>query len=163
MRFTFCWLFLIGRISNIFANGFLVIVRLLQNFVAPKAALRNAALELALFVHICRYCISELTLTGGVARCRYLTLLHGVVRESTVCLMGHERRQTLALIEALACRELCARAPLLLAPPYYVCVCAACAACPGCAAASAGACPGCAQCAPPAPYCECCRAASCPA
>ncbi|XP_049869841.1 terminal nucleotidyltransferase 5C isoform X2 [Pectinophora gossypiella] len=84
---------------------------------------------------------------------RYLTLLHGVVRESTVCLMGHERRQTLALIEALACRELCARAPLLLAPmqaplpaapQYYVCVCPACAACAACVA--------CAAC------CDCCRA-----
>lgn len=78
----------------------------------------------------------------------YLTLLHGVVRESTVCLMGHERRQTLALIEALACRELCAErarlaaaAPLLLAHGYYYapvapapacCACAACAACRAC-------------------------------
>ncbi|KAJ8674124.1 hypothetical protein QAD02_005386 [Eretmocerus hayati] len=33
---------------------------------------------------------------------QYLSLLHGVVEESTVCLMGHERRQTLALIESLA-------------------------------------------------------------
>ncbi|KAF4521677.1 hypothetical protein B566_EDAN006265 [Ephemera danica] len=33
---------------------------------------------------------------------RYLTLLHAVVEESTVCLMGHERRQTLQLIEDLA-------------------------------------------------------------
>ncbi|XP_045494021.1 terminal nucleotidyltransferase 5C isoform X1 [Colias croceus] len=85
---------------------------------------------------------------------RYLTLLHGVVRESTVCLMGHERRQTLALIEALACRELCARAPLLLPalpvsvpvlPQYYVCVCAACVPCAACAC------------------CDCCRPALCPA
>ncbi|XP_063360432.1 terminal nucleotidyltransferase 5C isoform X1 [Cydia amplana] len=92
---------------------------------------------------------------------RYLTLLHGVVRESTVCLMGHERRQTLALIEHLACRELCARTPVLLAPGvgmgvgigvggYYVCVCAACAAC--------AACPACA-----ASYCQCCRPQLCPA
>ncbi|KAM3958521.1 terminal nucleotidyltransferase 5C isoform 1-T1 [Aphomia sociella] len=90
---------------------------------------------------------------------RYLTLLHAVVRESTVCLMGHERRQTLALIEALACRELCARAPLLLPPPpppYYVCVCAACVACAACAA--------CAPPAPPAPpCCDCCRPQLCPA
>ncbi|CAG9135361.1 unnamed protein product [Plutella xylostella] len=76
---------------------------------------------------------------------RYLTLLHGVVRESTVCLMGHERRQTLALIELLAARELCAARPppVLLAPPgYYVCVCACqlCAcACADCAAAAAAA------------------------
>jgi hypothetical protein len=33
----------------------------------------------------------------------YLTILYQVVDESTVCLMGHERRQTLALIEALSC------------------------------------------------------------
>ncbi|XP_068630966.1 terminal nucleotidyltransferase 5C isoform X1 [Battus philenor] len=93
---------------------------------------------------------------------RYLTLLHSVVRESTVCLMGHERRQTLALIEALACRELCARAPMMLPAPmgavggmgalggvsmvpgYVVCVCA-CAAC-ACLCA-----------------CECCRVPLCPA
>ncbi|KAG8232604.1 hypothetical protein J437_LFUL010726 [Ladona fulva] len=40
-------------------------------------------------------------------RYRYLTLLHGVVEESTVCLMGHERRQTLQLIQELACLVLC--------------------------------------------------------
>ncbi|XP_022258099.1 protein FAM46C-like isoform X2 [Limulus polyphemus] len=32
----------------------------------------------------------------------YLMILHRVVDESTVCLMGHERRQTLTLIEELA-------------------------------------------------------------
>ncbi|XP_052000144.1 terminal nucleotidyltransferase 5A [Xyrauchen texanus] len=32
----------------------------------------------------------------------YLMTLHGVVNESTVCLMGHERRQTLGLIAMLA-------------------------------------------------------------
>ncbi|XP_066602955.1 terminal nucleotidyltransferase 5C isoform X2 [Prorops nasuta] len=37
----------------------------------------------------------------------YLMLLHSVVEESTVCLMGHERRQTLALIENLAYQVLC--------------------------------------------------------
>ncbi|CAO1303559.1 unnamed protein product, partial [Diamesa hyperborea] len=40
----------------------------------------------------------------------YLVHLHDVVETSTVCLMGHERRQTLSLIEHLAiqvsCREL---------------------------------------------------------
>ncbi|XP_015189752.1 PREDICTED: protein FAM46C isoform X1 [Polistes dominula] len=35
---------------------------------------------------------------------KYLMLLHKVVEESTVCLMGHERRQTLALIQNLACQ-----------------------------------------------------------
>lgn len=38
---------------------------------------------------------------------QYLMLLHDVVEESTVCLMGHERRQTLALIEGLAWQVLC--------------------------------------------------------
>ncbi|XP_014232613.1 uncharacterized protein LOC106656271 isoform X1 [Trichogramma pretiosum] len=38
---------------------------------------------------------------------QYLMLLHSVVEESTVCLMGHERRQTLALIENLAYQVLC--------------------------------------------------------
>ncbi|KAJ8390245.1 hypothetical protein AAFF_G00109840 [Aldrovandia affinis] len=36
----------------------------------------------------------------------YLVTLHGVVNESTMCLMGHERRQTLGLISALALRVL---------------------------------------------------------
>ncbi|XP_030024842.1 terminal nucleotidyltransferase 5C isoform X2 [Manduca sexta] len=85
---------------------------------------------------------------------RYLTLLHGVVRESTVCLMGHERRQTLALIEALACRELCARAVLV---PYVVCVACAGGACAACGCACA--CCACGY----APCCECCRPALCPA
>ena len=34
----------------------------------------------------------------------FLTILYNVVDESTVCLMGHERRQTLSLIEELACQ-----------------------------------------------------------
>lgn len=37
-------------------------------------------------------------------RYEYLVTLRQVVDESTVCLMGHERRQTLALISALALR-----------------------------------------------------------
>ncbi|XP_046435120.1 terminal nucleotidyltransferase 5C isoform X1 [Neodiprion pinetum] len=37
----------------------------------------------------------------------YLMLLYNVVEESTVCLMGHERRQTLALIKNLACQVFC--------------------------------------------------------
>ncbi|XP_008396294.1 protein FAM46A-like [Poecilia reticulata] len=36
----------------------------------------------------------------------YLATLYDVVRESTVCLMGHERRQTLGLISSLALRVL---------------------------------------------------------
>ncbi|XP_046897532.1 terminal nucleotidyltransferase 5ba [Hypomesus transpacificus] len=45
---------------------------------------------------------------GGMEHKRYecLVTLHGVVNESTVCLMGHERRQTLGLISALALRAL---------------------------------------------------------
>jgi hypothetical protein len=38
---------------------------------------------------------------------QYLMHLHDVVKESTVCLMGHERRQTLALIDSLAWQVLC--------------------------------------------------------
>lgn len=45
---------------------------------------------------------------------QFLMLLHNVVEESTVCLMGHERRQTLALIEELACRVLCEEQQKLL-------------------------------------------------
>ncbi|XP_046875607.1 terminal nucleotidyltransferase 5Bb [Hypomesus transpacificus] len=43
---------------------------------------------------------------AGMEHKRYecLVTLRGVVDESTVCLMGHERRQTLALISALALR-----------------------------------------------------------
>lgn len=35
-------------------------------------------------------------------RHQYLMILHDIVEESTVCLMGHERRQTLQLIKGLA-------------------------------------------------------------
>ncbi|XP_065156416.1 terminal nucleotidyltransferase 5C isoform X2 [Atheta coriaria] len=38
---------------------------------------------------------------------QYLMHLHEVVEESTVCLMGHERRQTLSLIDNLAWQVLC--------------------------------------------------------
>lgn len=38
---------------------------------------------------------------------QYLLLLHDVVEESTVCLMGHERRQTLQLIKNLAWQVMC--------------------------------------------------------
>ena len=55
---------------------------------------------------------------------QYLTLLHSVVEESTVCLMGHERRQTLALIESLAYQVLCQEQQRLTnhqaPPPAYV-------------------------------------------
>lgn len=38
---------------------------------------------------------------------QYLMILHEVVETSTVCLMGHERRQTLHLIESLAMEVFC--------------------------------------------------------
>lgn len=40
------------------------------------------------------------------SKCDYLLILYRVVNESTVCLMGHERRQTLNLIAFLALREM---------------------------------------------------------
>ena len=58
---------------------------------------------------------------------QYLMLLHSVVEESTVCLMGHERRQTLGLIENLAYTVLCQEQQRLSShqaptgpPPAYV-------------------------------------------
>ncbi|XP_014246627.1 putative nucleotidyltransferase FAM46C isoform X2 [Cimex lectularius] len=53
---------------------------------------------------------------------QYLTILHSVVEESTVCLMGHERRQTLCLIEDLACQVLCNEQSRYLAqhPPTII-------------------------------------------
>lgn len=45
---------------------------------------------------------------------QFLVLLHSVVAESTVCLMGHERRQTLALIDQLAGHVLCLEQSRLL-------------------------------------------------
>ncbi|CAB3375216.1 Hypothetical predicted protein [Cloeon dipterum] len=52
-------------------------------------------------------------IASGIDQYIYLQQLYSVVNESTVCLMGHERRQTLALIEELA-RQ-------VMAPPviYY--------------------------------------------
>lgn len=49
----------------------------------------------------------------------FLMLLYNVVAESTVCLMSHERRQTLSLIEELACRVLC-REQSKLRPPQLL-------------------------------------------
>lgn len=48
-------------------------------------------------------------------RYQYLMYLRSVVEESTVCLMGHERRQTLSLIDTLACHVLCQEQHRLLA------------------------------------------------
>ncbi|XP_018320061.1 terminal nucleotidyltransferase 5C [Agrilus planipennis] len=49
----------------------------------------------------------------------YLMLLHGVVEESTVCLMGHERRQTLSLIEGLAWQVLCQEQQKILSQHHH--------------------------------------------
>lgn len=38
------------------------------------------------------------------AKYEYLLLLYRVISESTVCLMSHERRQTLAMVDRLACQ-----------------------------------------------------------
>jgi len=46
----------------------------------------------------------------------YLATLAATVDKSTVCLMGHERRQTLGLIAALA-RAVLARRPTARRPP----------------------------------------------
>lgn len=45
---------------------------------------------------------------------QYLMLLHDVVEESTVCLMGHERRQTLQLIKNLAWQVMCQDQQLMM-------------------------------------------------
>ena len=38
----------------------------------------------------------------GQSKYDFLVLLHGVIRESTVCLLTHDRRQTLAMVDRLA-------------------------------------------------------------
>lgn len=48
---------------------------------------------------------------------QYLMLLREVVAESTVCLMGHERRQTLNLIDNLAWQILCHQRMMSQQPP----------------------------------------------
>ncbi|KAG8451264.1 hypothetical protein GDO86_003479 [Hymenochirus boettgeri] len=50
----------------------------------------------------------------------YLMTLHRIVNESTVCLMGHERRQTLALIASLAVQVL-AEQNQVQAVPSFTC------------------------------------------
>lgn len=52
-------------------------------------------------------------------RYEYLVTLWKVVHESTVCLMGHERRQTLALISALALRTLAEQNAIQNVTCYY--------------------------------------------
>ncbi|XP_077151797.1 terminal nucleotidyltransferase 5B [Ranitomeya variabilis] len=53
-------------------------------------------------------------------RYEYLMTLHNVVNESTVCLMGHERRQTLTLIASLAIQVL-SEQNLVPAMPNFTC------------------------------------------
>uniref|UniRef100_A0A6A7FWD3 polynucleotide adenylyltransferase n=2 Tax=Hirondellea gigas TaxID=1518452 RepID=A0A6A7FWD3_9CRUS len=50
------------------------------------------------------YLLNHLVGADESLRYEYLRRLHKVVDESTVCLMGHERRQTLNLIDELACQ-----------------------------------------------------------
>nr|CAD7587225.1 unnamed protein product [Timema genevievae] len=64
---------------------------------------QRAKLENYLWNHFCQPEEDE------ALKYQYLMLLHEVVEESTVCLMGHERRQTLSLIEELAYHVLCQR------------------------------------------------------
>lgn len=52
-------------------------------------------------------------LTHERLRYVFLATLHRVVDGSTVCLMGHERGQTLQLIQELACRALLLQQPRL--------------------------------------------------
>ncbi|CAH0384533.1 unnamed protein product [Bemisia tabaci] len=51
---------------------------------------------------------------------QYLLLLHNVVEESTVCLMGHERRQTLNLIAQLGNQVLYAKQTRLLPTTAFI-------------------------------------------
>ncbi|XP_071051652.1 terminal nucleotidyltransferase 5C isoform X2 [Onthophagus taurus] len=51
---------------------------------------------------------------------QYLMLLREVVEESTVCLMGHERRQTLSLIDNLAWQVLCQDQQRMMTQPQPV-------------------------------------------
>ncbi|KAM9320719.1 terminal nucleotidyltransferase 5B [Gastrophryne carolinensis] len=53
-------------------------------------------------------------------RYNYLMTLHHVVNESTVCLMGHERRQTLTLISSLALQVL-SEQNLVASVPNFAC------------------------------------------
>ncbi|CAG0878975.1 unnamed protein product [Darwinula stevensoni] len=48
----------------------------------------------------------------------YLMILHRVVEESTVCLMGHERRQTLSLIQDLAFGVYCQEQATLISSHF---------------------------------------------
>jgi len=54
-------------------------------------------------------------------RYEYLMVLHRVVDESTVCLMGHERRQTLTLIDELACQVFYSEQQRLYAKQQELC------------------------------------------
>lgn len=54
-----------------------------------------------------------------ILKYQYLLLLRNVVDDSTVCLMGHERRQTLALIDELAFQILYPSSKYYQQPFYY--------------------------------------------
>lgn len=66
-----------------------------------------------------RYLINHFIIDDVHSKYDYLTTLHRVVNDSTVCLMGHERRQTLALIEELACRVYFQEQQRLYMPKQY--------------------------------------------
>ncbi len=50
------------------------------------------------------YLSNHMSGVSGRLRYAFLVTLHNVVDSSTVCLMGHERRLTLCLIQRLACQ-----------------------------------------------------------
>lgn len=52
------------------------------------------------------YLAAHFTSEEDMLKVNYLKILHFVVSESTICLMGHERRQTLELIDEMIHREI---------------------------------------------------------
>ena len=67
------------------------------------------------------YLLNHLVGADEGLRYEYLRRLHKVVDESTVCLMGHERRQTLNLIEELACQVFYTDQQLLYSKQHQSC------------------------------------------
>lgn len=67
------------------------------------------------------YLLNHLVGADEGLRYEYLRRLHRVVDESTVCLMGHERRQTLNLIEELACQVFYTDQQLLYSKQHQSC------------------------------------------
>ena len=67
------------------------------------------------------YLLNHLVGVDECLRYDYLRRLHKVVDESTVCLMGHERRQTLNLIDELACQVFYSDQQLLYSKQHQSC------------------------------------------